>query len=469
MNVNIDSDESVSGTGRKYCRACGYVDTTRGNHPETGPADICPECGPFGSDLFDSKEAMIEYDHESALLRTGKPLQYLDTDTDRDTDLMTDGGQPTDGTEQLHLLCDLFSSQHQPIEQINHECNYCKLNRFSGNRYKCSCQYEYTVHQYYQKESSQYNSLSRTQRILARGGRHSKQTVVIHDEYVGVLCRTLHRDTDHNADLRIDGSHSIDGTDQLSSIASLKSSSSTWEKDAPPHRQPPRVPRGWIFPSSVLVPAKAAPHWSQVTSRSAFSSSSDIACYHQTTPGYLDFTDLRTDGGQTELPSTTHIGESGLWIPPQLREFTGQVVFRTPRGTIQHYQSGGGELEPYYGMIDESAFGPAEEFRDAGNPKLAPDNVSIKHQGEEPIVLTVVTDPEVRCDGGIVSRPAWTPTAHTHDENRCQNCDSKVTQQFTRVFGDNSDTTWACRECTPYRDLQRGAGADPDYTRGDRQ
>jgi len=90
----------------------------------------------------------------------------------------------------------LFNSQYQPIEQINHECYYCKLNRFSGNRYKCSCQYKYTVHQYYQKESSQCNSLSRTQRILARRGRHSKQTVVTRDEYVGVLCRTLHRETD---------------------------------------------------------------------------------------------------------------------------------------------------------------------------------------------------------------------------------------------------------------------------------
>ncbi len=322
MNVNIDSSESVSGTGRKYCRTCGYVDTIRGNHPETGPADICPECGPLGSGLFDSKETMIEYDHESALLRTGKPLRYLDTDTDRDADLMTDGGHPTDNTDQSNRRKSTQPHEHSFPDPIG------RSTPFGSSREAIAFPQLSQIAIVVGRSCSTVigssdgwadNSLNRT-RIRLSSYTHLL-SAIFQRPY-----RTLLLDTDNNADLQIDGSHSIDGTGQLSSIASLKSSSSTWEKDAPPHRQPPRVPRGWISPSSVIVPAKAAPHWSQVTSRSVFSSSSDIACYYQMTPDYLDFTDLRTDGGQTELLSTTHIGESGLWIPPQLREFTGQVV-----------------------------------------------------------------------------------------------------------------------------------------------
>lgn len=85
----------------------------------------------------------------------------------------------------------------------------------------------------------------------------------------------------------------------------------------------------------------------------------------------------------------THLDDHGLWVPPELREFTGQIVFRTPQATIQHFASGGGRLDCYYGMIDESHFGDPAEMRDPKNPELAPDRVSIKPQGEPAVVLEV--------------------------------------------------------------------------------
>jgi len=104
------------------------------------------------------------------------------------------------------------------------------------------------------------------------------------------------------------------------------------------------------------------------------------------------------DGGLQE----TYIGDEGLWIPPELRESSEQVVFRTPRGTIQHFQTNGGDLGAYYGLIDESHFGDPNTFRDPKNPELAPDRVSIKPQGEEPVTLVVKLDGEktLVADGG---------------------------------------------------------------------
>lgn len=85
---------------------------------------------------------------------------------------------------------------------------------------------------------------------------------------------------------------------------------------------------------------------------------------------------------------TLHVDDDlGLWVPPRLREFESQVVFRTPRGTVQHF--GSQPLDAYYGLIDKSAFGDADEFRDCRNPELAPDRVSIKPQGEEAQVFEV--------------------------------------------------------------------------------
>jgi len=84
----------------------------------------------------------------------------------------------------------------------------------------------------------------------------------------------------------------------------------------------------------------------------------------------------------------THIDpEEGLWIPPEFREFGQGIVFRTPKGTIQHH--GTNNVGPYYGLIRERDFGEVDELRDPQNPELAPNKLSIKKYGEDPVVLTV--------------------------------------------------------------------------------
>ncbi len=60
----------------KYCRVCGWVEPAEGFHPEYGPTDHCPNGG-FDHPLFDSRESMIETDHENALLQTDRELTYL--------------------------------------------------------------------------------------------------------------------------------------------------------------------------------------------------------------------------------------------------------------------------------------------------------------------------------------------------------------------------------------------------------
>lgn len=96
-----------------------------------------------------------------------------------------------------------------------------------------------------------------------------------------------------------------------------------------------------------------------------------------------------------------HIGADGLWIPSDLREFDRQIVFRTPRASIQHFTNDApGELDAYYGMIDASNFGDPDDMLHPKNPELAPNRVSIKPEGEPAQVFPVETDPDVRCDGG---------------------------------------------------------------------
>lgn len=89
--------------------------------------------------------------------------------------------------------------------------------------------------------------------------------------------------------------------------------------------------------------------------------------------------------------------DRGLWVPPEVRSFDKQIVFRTPRSTIQHF--GSTSMDPYYGLIDERSFGDPEDMRDPRNPELAPNLVSIKKQGEEAIVFEVecvIDDPGER-------------------------------------------------------------------------
>jgi len=109
-----------------------------------------------------------------------------------------------------------------------------------------------------------------------------------------------------------------------------------------------------------------------------------------TTPDTQSAADSVNDDESREL----HIGENGLWIPPEIRGFEKQVVFRTPRATIQHF--GSGDLEPYYGMIDATHFGQEDEMDSLQNPELLPNTVSIKEQGQPAKTFPVNTDPDVK-------------------------------------------------------------------------
>lgn len=104
--------------------------------------------------------------------------------------------------------------------------------------------------------------------------------------------------------------------------------------------------------------------------------------------------------GDPATPEELHIGSDGLWLPNHLRDFTAQIVFRTPRATIQHFASGGGSLDGYYGIIDETHFGDPDDLSNVQNPELAPNRVSIKPQGEPVETYPVEVNPDVRCDGG---------------------------------------------------------------------
>lgn len=52
-------------------------------------------------------------------------------------------------------------------------------------------------------------------------------------------------------------------------------------------------------------------------------------------------------------------------------------------------------------------------------------------------------------------RPRWDPGGF--DRNCCRNCGTKVTPQFTRVFGDDNNIIHRCPECASYRELGTGA------------
>ncbi|MFC7134023.1 MULTISPECIES: DUF7563 family protein [Salinibaculum] len=46
----------------------------------------------------------------------------------------------------------------------------------------------------------------------------------------------------------------------------------------------------------------------------------------------------------------------------------------------------------------------------------------------------------------------------SHATNQCNNCNTYVTQQFARVFGDNDNTVHACIECSTLHALREGEG-----------
>lgn len=49
-----------------------------------------------------------------------------------------------------------------------------------------------------------------------------------------------------------------------------------------------------------------------------------------------------------------------------------------------------------------------------------------------------------------------THQSESHADNQCDNCNSYVTQQFARVFGDNDNTVHACISCSTLHALREG-------------
>ena len=45
---------------------------------------------------------------------------------------------------------------------------------------------------------------------------------------------------------------------------------------------------------------------------------------------------------------------------------------------------------------------------------------------------------------------------------QCRNCDSYVTLDFARVFGDDDDEVFGCPKCAPFSALMGGQAAMPD-------
>jgi hypothetical protein len=44
----------------------------------------------------------------------------------------------------------------------------------------------------------------------------------------------------------------------------------------------------------------------------------------------------------------------------------------------------------------------------------------------------------------------------------CKNCESFVTADFARVFGNNDGEVFGCADCTPFRELMMGESAVPN-------
>lgn len=52
------------------------------------------------------------------------------------------------------------------------------------------------------------------------------------------------------------------------------------------------------------------------------------------------------------------------------------------------------------------------------------------------------------------------------EKSVCQQCQTPVSRQFRRVFGDNDNRVWACLDCTTATRVKRGAGRAPDEAGG---
>lgn len=47
-------------------------------------------------------------------------------------------------------------------------------------------------------------------------------------------------------------------------------------------------------------------------------------------------------------------------------------------------------------------------------------------------------------------------------ETTCENCNTAVSADFARVFGNDDNQVFACRDCCTFDALTRGAAANPD-------
>jgi len=50
---------------------------------------------------------------------------------------------------------------------------------------------------------------------------------------------------------------------------------------------------------------------------------------------------------------------------------------------------------------------------------------------------------------------------NTMADTQCRNCNSFVTPQFTRVFGNNRNEVYGCFECMTATEVKRGRANDP--------
>ncbi|WP_350355448.1 DUF7563 family protein [Halorarius litoreus] len=57
--------------------------------------------------------------------------------------------------------------------------------------------------------------------------------------------------------------------------------------------------------------------------------------------------------------------------------------------------------------------------------------------------------------------PEPVPSPAPTSQRRCQNCNSFVSRQFSRVFGDNDDVVHYCPECNTFSNLFDGHGSGP--------
>lgn len=62
---------------------------------------------------------------------------------------------------------------------------------------------------------------------------------------------------------------------------------------------------------------------------------------------------------------------------------------------------------------------------------------------------------------GLEERGVGRAKRRTGNEHRCLGCDTHVSAEFARVFGDNDDTIYACLNCSTLSALRDGQAVEP--------